>query len=465
MLIAACFLVGRLSGLLLDATPRFFLGDSGSYLETALTGWVPPDRSYLYGLLLRGLFNFWPTLTAVVLLQSLAGVLTGIIFWATLRLRLHVGRWTSAVLTGLFFLDPFVLYYERAVLTESLSLLFFSAFIYFMLGAMARDCTTRYWHFFAVELCAWGVVLVRQSFLPYVVVALIFMVGVIAWRARSTSDGTRWFFRWCSRMFLGGLLVGVFVGGLSIYSQIVSRVHGCPAQLSRADGYFLSAYYAPIITPELVEDDELRRLIFTEPRHPMADPDYFLQRMFSPDGMIDRVLTKYHGDPTAEKNRVLKRIALRALVRHPIGAGRIVLGTLRDYFDLNKIEASLYTALSMNLELSNKQKERYQASLGLAYNRCGDSFLTQTLLHSSYLQLLRPILSVFAFLCIFVWGAYSAEALLLFLTPVLLLGLNCAMTLMDVRYLHAHSLVILLAIGCAFHCFRLVKTRNIFPKI
>ena len=41
----------KLAGLLADPVLRFFMGDSGSYLHTALTGWRPPDRSYTYGLL------------------------------------------------------------------------------------------------------------------------------------------------------------------------------------------------------------------------------------------------------------------------------------------------------------------------------------------------------------------------------------------------------------------------------
>ncbi len=39
--------------LALDPSPRLFMGDSGSYLWTALTGWIPDDRSYFYGYIVR----------------------------------------------------------------------------------------------------------------------------------------------------------------------------------------------------------------------------------------------------------------------------------------------------------------------------------------------------------------------------------------------------------------------------
>ena len=44
-----CLLILALNFFLLalDPQPKLVLGDSGSYLLTALRGWVPPDRSFL----------------------------------------------------------------------------------------------------------------------------------------------------------------------------------------------------------------------------------------------------------------------------------------------------------------------------------------------------------------------------------------------------------------------------------
>ncbi|HEY6207266.1 MAG TPA: hypothetical protein VIW21_14005, partial [Chthoniobacterales bacterium] len=39
--------------LALDSSPKFYLGDSISYLWTSLTGWIPDDRSYFYGFVIR----------------------------------------------------------------------------------------------------------------------------------------------------------------------------------------------------------------------------------------------------------------------------------------------------------------------------------------------------------------------------------------------------------------------------
>ncbi|HLC13603.1 MAG TPA: hypothetical protein VJK31_10130, partial [Chthoniobacterales bacterium] len=41
--------------LMLDPSPKFYMGDSRSYIATAVTGWIPPDRSFFYGYVIRWL--------------------------------------------------------------------------------------------------------------------------------------------------------------------------------------------------------------------------------------------------------------------------------------------------------------------------------------------------------------------------------------------------------------------------
>jgi hypothetical protein len=55
------------------ARPRAFdtlLGDSGAYIWTALTGWIPSDRSYFYGYLVRWL-AVWPHSFGPLLLSQM----------------------------------------------------------------------------------------------------------------------------------------------------------------------------------------------------------------------------------------------------------------------------------------------------------------------------------------------------------------------------------------------------------
>src|SRR4029077_15849769 len=77
-----CVLIFAIKLLLLwlDSTPKLFLGDSGSYIWTALTGWIPPDRSYFYGYIVRWL-AVWPhSFIPLLLIQALASGTVAIVF-------------------------------------------------------------------------------------------------------------------------------------------------------------------------------------------------------------------------------------------------------------------------------------------------------------------------------------------------------------------------------------------------
>ena len=49
----AALAAAKLAFLLLDSTPHFFLWDSVTYLQGALGGELPRDRSFLYSFLIR----------------------------------------------------------------------------------------------------------------------------------------------------------------------------------------------------------------------------------------------------------------------------------------------------------------------------------------------------------------------------------------------------------------------------
>ena len=66
--------------LAIDPHPALMFGDSASYLATAMEKWIPPDRSFIYGFIIRRLtVNFQiHSLMPVVLLQAF---LSGIASW------------------------------------------------------------------------------------------------------------------------------------------------------------------------------------------------------------------------------------------------------------------------------------------------------------------------------------------------------------------------------------------------
>ena len=79
-LFCALVLAIKLLLLWLDPTPKLFMGDSGAYIYTALTGWIPRDRSYFYGYLVRWL-AVWPhSFSPLLFVQALSSGATAIVF-------------------------------------------------------------------------------------------------------------------------------------------------------------------------------------------------------------------------------------------------------------------------------------------------------------------------------------------------------------------------------------------------
>src|SRR5882757_1670954 len=76
-----CFSIFALKLLLfaIDPLPKLYMGDSGSYIWTALSGWIPPDRSFFYGYVIRWTALWTQSLTFLLVLQAFLGAITAIL--------------------------------------------------------------------------------------------------------------------------------------------------------------------------------------------------------------------------------------------------------------------------------------------------------------------------------------------------------------------------------------------------
>jgi len=173
-----CVLVLAIKLLLLwlDPTPTLFLGDSGTYVHTALTGSIPGDRSYFYGYLVRWL-ALWPhSFTPLLVIQALASGATAIVF-ALICSRLFEMSNSLSFLFGLLCaLDPCQLVWERYVMTETFSLLVYVLILYWSL-AYLRD--RRLWQLAVVQALSVLLIGFRMSYL-LVVQACTILLPLIA---------------------------------------------------------------------------------------------------------------------------------------------------------------------------------------------------------------------------------------------------------------------------------------------
>ncbi len=122
-----CLLIVSLKFFLLalDPLPKFSMGDSGSYMWTALSGWIPPDRSFVYGYVIRGSAVWTGSLNSLVILQVFVGAGTALVFTSTCRLIFGLPFSLSCVFGILCSIDPLQLLWEHYVMTETISLFFY----------------------------------------------------------------------------------------------------------------------------------------------------------------------------------------------------------------------------------------------------------------------------------------------------------------------------------------------------
>jgi hypothetical protein len=175
-LFCALVFATKLLLLWLDPSPKLFMGDSGSYILTALTGWIPGDRSYFYGYLVRWL-ALWPhSSTPLLVAQALASGATAIVF-ALICSRFFEMSKSLSFLFGLSCaLDPCQLVWERYVMTETFSLLLYVLVLYWSLTYL-RD--RRLWQLAVLQALSVLLIGFRMSYL-LVVQACTILLPLIA---------------------------------------------------------------------------------------------------------------------------------------------------------------------------------------------------------------------------------------------------------------------------------------------
>lgn len=332
--------------LILDPTPSFYFGDSGVYLTTAVGKWIPPNHSFVYGLLLRPL-AVWPrSLEPVVIFQ--AG-LSAVASWAValcLVRYLGVSFPVGATASLLCAIEPLQLMSERYILPETVGTFLFtmvmlSAFNYLKTGSLSL--------LVFIQILSVVLVSIEIGYLPIVLVNSILLPLLSrrpvkfwksTWRAARSS--------WRRVNWLNGLRFVVLPLVISIvFSQALliayRSLHGSlldrPPAYVYQDGFSMAGVLAPIIKPEDYPVPQKRAEVFSALRYPLNDPkDRSAQRWM--EGGLCQAIQQSTGNNELEANRLAKETAIHAAKRDPAGVLRLAAFTFEEYFDWSVLENS-----------------------------------------------------------------------------------------------------------------------------
>jgi hypothetical protein len=349
----------------LDPTPKLYMGDSGSYLYTATSGWIPEDRSYLYGFVIRWTALWTHSLACLLLFQLLASTVAALLFAAICRSIFSLrARW-SYLLGLLCALDPLQLLYERYVMTEALSLCLYAAALYFSLRYIRQR---RLADLAIIQAISVALIAFRMSFLMLVqidtvLLPLLAFSGMIlgALRQKRLEGESRWSpLRGCGGHLLASLalMLGLHAGYKNLTGYLAHRE---PAYL-HATGITLLAALAPILEPADSPDPALADLISHGDEFEIKAFYLRNSQRFSDGRLVDRWL-KLEPDP-GKADKLARRTALHALLRDPIGVAGLAWQTYAIYWDI----PSMIRCATRDFSFSNKPSDDLISVLADQFN-------------------------------------------------------------------------------------------------
>jgi hypothetical protein len=340
------------------------LGDSASYIWTALTGWIPGDRSYLYGYVVRWL-ALWPhSFTPLLVVQALASGATAILFALICSRFFEMSNNLSFLFGVLCALDPCQLVWERYVMTETFSLLAYVLVLYWSLAYLRHR---RLWQLAVVQTLSVLLIGFRMSYLLVVQACTILLPLIAFVRCALPVFGNRSEARSSAKYVLstGFEHVVVSVALMFVMHGVYKHVNGSltkrePAYLYDA-GSHLVAVWAPALEPSDATDSRFRDLIANGHQFKIDDLTLRNAQHFGEGFLIDR-LRKIVRNRT-KRDRIARETAMNALRRRPLQIAGLALNTYMGYWGIWSIQEHAREDLG-NGQLTDEEVKRIAEKFG-----------------------------------------------------------------------------------------------------
>lgn len=308
-----------------DHRAGLFLGDSQSYLYTALTGYIPDDRSFVYGYFLRYV-ALWPhSIVSMVAVQTALSVISTWLIGFCL-LRYGKVRWSIAVVvTLLCAVEPLQLLYERFMMTETLATFLFC--VYFVLCAEFVRAGKIYVIGFA-QIVAVCLISIRISFLP-----LILILTVVLPFLRPRPE----WHRVLSAMVTAVVISQCLLSGYRTWNGTLLKRE--PAYLYR-DGVLLLGAFSPIVKPEDYPVASQRKALFDGLKTDVPFPTYRVYQTWDENGLCNRLIREVKDMQSA--NFLARQTAIHAALRDPFGLLGVAVRTFGEYMQTRRLRGFAY---------------------------------------------------------------------------------------------------------------------------
>ena len=464
-----CLLIVSLKFFLLalDPLPKLFMGDSGSYIWTALTGWIPPDRSYFYGYVIRWSSVWTESLTSLLVLQVFASAGTAVMVAWICRSIFEMPIRLCFLLGLLCAVDPLQLVWERYVLTETISLFVYVSVLYWSFRYLKE---WRIRDLIIVQGISALLIGFRMSYLLAVQVST-FILPIVAFypillparKSLLKQNPCAGSLRLLSlHLLVSVAIMFVFHGAYKRFNGLLS--HQQPAYLYTT-GISILSFWAPALFPEDATDPRLAQIIRQGKEFNIEDLGSRNAQRFAPGGLVDRWL-KVELD-FSRANEVAKQTALRALKRNPAAIIALAVKTYGEYWSVSSMKHYARIDLAHG-DLTSEipiLAERFHWAMSPNITNERFSLAQRYLLGSwayCFLLLLTPIICGLALL-----RTLDPRPLILMCVhaSVLLAVITTLATEPNVRYLQPLSLLTILSLAVCIHAIlsRRSAARSVLP--
>lgn len=449
-----CIVVFAIKLLLLwlDPAPKLFLGDSGSYIWTALTGLIPSDRSYFYPYLIRWL-AVWPSsFTPLLVIQALASGAVAIVFAMICSRFFEMSNSISFLFGLLCTIDPAQLVWERYVMTETFSLLVYVLVLYWSFIYL-RD--RQIWQLAVVQALSVVLIGFRMSYLLMVQLCTV-LLPIIAFarcalpvfRNRSQARGSlrELLSAGFEQLVISVALMFVMHGA---YKQVNGWLSNREPAYLYATGLHLVSVWAPALQPSDATDPRFRDLIAEGYKFKINDPQLRDAQHFSDGFLIDR-WSKIEQN-VKKRELVARQTAMNALRRRPLQVIGLAVKTYMGYWNIASIQRYALNDLGYNAVLTDDEvkmlAKRFRFTSVKRFASLPLSLSQRYFLRAwpyYFIVVVSPLLCALA-----TWiGRPRAFALLLFVhASILILVVTALSPRACIRYLQPVSILTLLSIA------------------
>ena len=445
-----CFSIFALKFLLfaIDPAPKLYLGDSGSYIWTALSGSIPPDRSFFYGYVIRWTALWTGSLTWLLVVQVCLSAITCILFSSITRVIFELPERWSYGFGFLCAIDPLQLLYERYVMTEAISLFLYAFVIYHSFLYLK---TRRLRNLVIVQAASVFLIGFRMSFLLQVQIDTI-ILPLLAFapdvlkqiRRRPLAEAS---FTSPGRVCAGHLLLSVMLMFLlhAGYKRTNGWLSHREPDYLYSTGTTLLAYWAPVLQAEDAPDPRLADLIRRGDEFHLKNPVFRNAQRFRPGHLIDR-LRKLEPD-RAKADSLAKKTALHALWRDPLGVLGIGCRTYVGYWNVAAMKRCAESDFSFRRPPDDNLMALLASRFHLSYSKGTIMSPTQLYYVAAwpyyFLILLAPLLSGLAIAL----RSVRRYAILLFVHISIMMAMAMTFGSDSIRYLQPISFVTLLVLA------------------